>query len=196
MDEVVTLAGSHAPQSREKLPAWLRQADSGAHVDVRPMLAAGEDPLLKVLALASEIAHGGFLVIEAPFNPSPLRRVLAGQGFSSYGEEVGPRHWRISLCRDGLGMGAEGGGGDDDDGAPKWREGDDIHIDVRGLEAPLPMLAILRLIRGLPRHTTVIVHHEREPRFLLPELAEIGWQLERIAGEPGEVRLRLTRADR
>jgi hypothetical protein len=55
------------------------------------------------------------------------------------------------------------------------------------------MLAILRLLRGLPRPTPVIVHHEREPQFLLPELAELGWQLERIPGDPGEVRLRLTR---
>jgi hypothetical protein len=40
----------------------------------------------------------------------------------------------------------------------------------------------------------VIVHHEREPMFLYPELAERGWRHELIAGNPGEVRLRLTRA--
>lgn len=190
------LAGSQAQKSHGRGPAWLKQAETGVHIDVRPMLAAGEDPLLAVLAKANDIGHGGFLVIDAPFNPKPLRRVLAGQGYSSFGEEVEPRHWRISLCRDGLGAGAEDEGGDGDDGTPKWREGDEIHIDVRGLEPPLPMLAILRLIRGLPHSATVIVHHEREPRFLLPELAEIGWQLEQIQGDPGEVRLRLTRAEK
>jgi len=188
----------HSPQSTEPQPDWLAQTGTGAHIDVRPMLAAGEDPLLSVLRLAREVPHGGFLVIEAPFNPTPLRKVLASQGFSSHGCEVAPGHWRISLRLDGRGAGAEAGdeGGEGDDGTPKWRDGDDVHIDVRGLEPPLPMLAILRLLRSLTSRTTVIVHHEREPQFLLPELAELGWQLERIPGDPGEVRLRLTRTGR
>jgi hypothetical protein len=37
------------------------------------------------------------------------------------------------------------------------------------------------------------VHHERDPTFLYPELAEIGWSATTIDGEPGEVRLRLAR---
>ena len=42
--------------------------------------------------------------------------------------------------------------------------------------------------------SVVIVHHDRDPQMLYPELAEIGWRAERIAAEPGEVRLRLTSA--
>jgi hypothetical protein len=56
------------------------------------------------------------------------------------------------------------------------------------------MLAILHLLEAPDCGARVIVHHEREPIFLYPELAERGWKHEIVPGEPGEVRLCLTRA--
>jgi hypothetical protein len=55
------------------------------------------------------------------------------------------------------------------------------------------LVAIVALIEEPGIGDVVIVHHEREPVFLYPELAERGWDHAIIAGEPGEVRLRLTR---
>lgn len=66
------------------------------------------------------------------------------------------------------------------------------HLDVRGLPPPQPMVEILGLLRGLPRSAVVIVHHERDPVWLYPELVQIGWWADVVAGTPGEVRLRLT----
>ena len=77
----------------------------------------------------------------------------------------------------------------------RWTEPDGIHIDVRGLPAPEPLVAILELVGSIGDATPVIVHHDRDPRMLYPELAEIGWTAEQIEGAPGEVRLRLTPAD-
>ena len=77
--------------------------------------------------------------------------------------------------------------------ARRWHDADGIHIDVRGLPAPEPLVEILRLLRELREPTAVIVHHEREPLLLYPELAEIGWSARHIDAEPGEVRLRLER---
>jgi len=74
-----------------------------------------------------------------------------------------------------------------------WRGSDGDHIDVRGLPRPEPMVAILDLLERPATGNVVIVHHEREPVFLYPELAERGWRHEIVSGEPGEVRLRLTR---
>ena len=74
----------------------------------------------------------------------------------------------------------------------RWHEADGAHIDVRGLPAPQPLVAILGLVRASAG--AVIVHHDRDPQMLYPELAEIGWRAERIAAEPGEVRLLLTSA--
>lgn len=76
-----------------------------------------------------------------------------------------------------------------------WQAADGQHIDVRGLDAPQPLIRILRLVMASPPDGVVIVHHDRDPKMLYPELANIGWWAERIEGEPGEVRLRLARGD-
>ena len=75
----------------------------------------------------------------------------------------------------------------------RWVEADGVHIDVRGLPPPEPLVAILELVESIGDTTPVIVHHERDPQMLYPELAEIGWRALRIDGEPGEVRLKLER---
>jgi hypothetical protein len=79
-------------------------------------------------------------------------------------------------------------------GPRRWRDAAGEHIDVRGLPPPQPLVAILRLVQ---QHrdggVAVVVHHDRDPVLLYPELAELGWQAERIDAEPGELRLRLTR---
>ena len=75
-----------------------------------------------------------------------------------------------------------------------WQEGDGLHIDVRGLPPPEPMLAILGQLEQPDQTGPVTVHHDREPIYLYPELAERGWQYRIVPGEPGEVRLILSRA--
>ena len=75
----------------------------------------------------------------------------------------------------------------------RWSDAEGTHIDVRGLPAPEPLVAILSLVRQIDETARVIVHHDRDPRLLHAELADIGWRAERIAGAPGEVRLCLTR---
>lgn len=72
-----------------------------------------------------------------------------------------------------------------------WQDREGWHIDVRGLPPPQPLVRILQLLRSLPRDAVLIVHHDRDPLMLYGELAQIGWGAERIAGEPGEFRLRL-----
>ena len=77
--------------------------------------------------------------------------------------------------------------------ARRWVDADGIHLDVRGLPPPEPMISILALLESIREPTTVIVHHERDPQFLYPELAEIGWTAARIDAPGDEVRLRLER---
>ena len=77
----------------------------------------------------------------------------------------------------------------------RWIDADGIHIDVRGLPAPEPLVAILALVESVHDDATpVIVHHERDPLMLYAELAELGWTGNRIDAPPGEVRLKLERA--
>ncbi len=87
--------------------------------------------------------------------------------------------------------------GADEGGAPRagagrrWSGPDGVHIDARGLPPPEPLVAILELVGSIDDGTPVIVHLDRDPQMLYPELAELGWSAEQIDGEPGEVRLRL-----
>jgi hypothetical protein len=75
--------------------------------------------------------------------------------------------------------------------ARDWSEDGVAHIDVRGLPPPQPLVAILRRVHTLARHDKLVVHHDRDPMLLYPELAEIGWQADRITAPAGEVRLLL-----
>ncbi len=181
----------------EDVPDWLLQFDeaAAAHLDVRPLIAAGAAPFTAVMTAAAAVPPGGGLVLDAPFNPLPLRRLLSNKGFASHGRRLARDHWRIS-CRQG---GGRGDGGPDaaprtdmPEGARVWSAADGVHIDVRPLAAPAPMIAILTLIDGGGHAGRIIVHHFREPHFLYPELAERGWSWTRVAGAPGEVRLVLT----
>ncbi|CAA7624044.1 conserved hypothetical protein [Candidatus Terasakiella magnetica] len=175
-------------------PEWLAVALDTQPLDVRAMLAQGIDPFEAMMEAASSIEMGGFLVVDAPFNPSPLRRILAGRGFSSYGRKLTEGHWRVFFHLDG--------GADWEreaevtvlpEGAMTWREEDGLHIDVRKLPPPNPLVAILRVIEGITGNETVIVHHEREPQMLAPELAERGWRIARLSKEVVNVRLWLER---
>jgi hypothetical protein len=77
----------------------------------------------------------------------------------------------------------------------QWQADDGWHIDVRGLPPPQPFVAIIRLLEQLPADAcTVIVHHERDPLLLYPELAERGWSAQRVPLQSDEFRLRLTRS--
>lgn len=81
----------------------------------------------------------------------------------------------------------------------KWTTPEAVHIDVRGLDPPGPMVAILRLIDSGEVDAVIIAHLDREPVFLYPELHERGWTHEILpsAGDTpsceGEVTLRMVR---
>jgi hypothetical protein len=59
-----------------------------------------------------------------------------------------------------------------------WRTAEAVHIDVRDLEPPEPMVAILRAIDEGEADTILIAHLDRDPIFLYPELDDRGWSHE------------------
>ena len=56
-------------------------------------------------------------------------------------------------------------------------------IDVRKMEMPLPMHAILEALDHLPAGKALFVNHKRIPVFLLPELTdrEMDYRIKEIA---------------
>lgn len=58
--------------------------------------------------------------------------------------------------------------------AIRWQQSDGVHLDLQGLFPPEPMIEILREIdcgTGCP----IIVHMDRDPVLLYPELEDRGW---------------------
>ncbi len=85
------------------------------------------------------------------------------------------------------------------DGSRVWNDQDGLHIDVRGLDPPQPMVEILGLIASGKAGSVLTAHLDREPIFLYPELDERGWDHELLPGcehgseHDGEVRLRMVK---
>jgi len=160
-------------------------------LDVRPLLARGIDPYETVLRTAATVPAGGTLRIEAPFNPVPLRRALAREGFSSWAERrEGGEGWRVIFTRDGaLGWEQRAEAEILPEGAMQWAEPDGLHVDVRRLPPPEPLRVILRLVESLGTSGRIVVHHDRDPVFLAPELAERGWGIVRVESAMADIRL-------
>ena len=173
---------------------WFVQAERqcGAVLDVRPLLAGGQDPFAAVMQASAGIAPGAFLILDAPFDPAPLRRVLATKGFTSLGRAMAPGHWRICFRREG-GEEAEAAAPAPAAAAVRlpgetWREGHVTHIDLRGLAPPGPLTAVLRLVDG-GEAEMIMVHHDRDPALLYPELEARGWECAARQDHGDEIRL-------
>ena len=68
-----------------------------------------------------------------------------------------------------------------------WRADDAVHIDVRGLDPPEPMVVILRAIDSGEVGTVLVAHLDREPIFLYPELDDRGWSHEILQSSCGSL---------
>ena len=80
-----------------------------------------------------------------------------------------------------------------------WHTAEGVHIDVRGLQPPEPMVGILCMIAHGVVDSVLIAHFDREPIFLYPELVDRGWNHEIVPSSCGgpdcadEVKLRIVR---
>ncbi|HYG86376.1 MAG TPA: DUF2249 domain-containing protein [Azospirillum sp.] len=201
VEKLLELAGESAQPEPEPAPPpaaptagndWFAQAEQNCavQIDVRPMLAEGRDPFTVVVKAAAAVEAGAFLILDAPFDPAPLRRVLANKGLMSVGRPVGPGHWRICFRRDGSTPDSEPQQPTLRKPGETWREGKAIHIEVRGMMPPGPLTAVLRLIES-GETDEILVHHDRDPMLLYPELEERGWECVKKSTQGDEVRLLL-----
>lgn len=121
-------------------------------IDARPLLARGADPLADILGALEGLAPGSALVVTAPFRPKPLERLLAGRGHAA--ELVagdGGLHSLICV------VGGEPG-----------------LVDLRALEAPEPMEAVLEATGSMVPGQVLMALVPRHPHWLLPHLEARG----------------------
>jgi hypothetical protein len=72
---------------------------SARTLNLRPLFERGVEPLSIVLEEISALATDTALMIEAPFHPLPLRRLLSGRGFDSLACQIAAEHWRVLFTR-------------------------------------------------------------------------------------------------
>lgn len=69
-------------------------------IDVRAMVAHGEEPRPKLFAAVAALgAHEGLIVV-TPFLPSPLIERLSGDGFTARPERAADGSWRTTFWRE------------------------------------------------------------------------------------------------
>ncbi|WP_181306562.1 DUF2249 domain-containing protein [Rufibacter sp. XAAS-G3-1] len=177
------------PEFLEKLPP-----NAFTYVDVREDIATGHDPFLHIMQAVDQLDGQHALVILNTFEPTPLIQILQKRGYDSFTQVKEPELVYTYFWQKGAGVvsspisaGAELTG---DFEQLRARYVENLkHVDVRPLEMPLPMVTILNELEWLPTGHALHVTHKRVPQFLLPKLAERGFQVAVKEVGPAEVYL-------
>lgn len=145
-------------------------------LDVREMLAAGNDPLKLIQQYIKDLKQGQVLKIINTFEPTPLIRLLEKQGFETYVDLLEKDLIETYFYKTAAGQEILPEIADDEkndwDKILKRYENKLESIDVRHLEMPGPMMAILEAMEKLPADSALFVQHKRIPVFLLTELKD------------------------
>ena len=145
-------------------------------LDVRPILAGGNDPLKQIMLKVNELQDGHWLKIINTFEPLPLINLMRSKGFSSNTDTVQSGLIHTYFFRT-EGNTAQGTGKQHTaDAAANFNEllekykGRMRTIDVREYEMPRPMITILDNLESLNAGEALFVHHKKVPVYLLPHL--------------------------
>ncbi|HVU34985.1 MAG TPA: DUF2249 domain-containing protein [Opitutaceae bacterium] len=68
-------------------------------LDVRPLIARGEEPFTKIMATIAALGPGEGFVLVSPFLPSPLIEKLHAEGFQARPERRGDGSWQTHFTR-------------------------------------------------------------------------------------------------
>ena len=71
-------------------------------LDVRPLLAQGEEPFEAIMQAVAALPPDGVLELTAPFAPVPLYGVLAERGFAHVVEQRGPGEFVVRFAQTGI----------------------------------------------------------------------------------------------
>ncbi len=75
-------------------------ASKSAVLDVRPLIANGEEPFALIRGRVDALEAGENLTIIAPFLPSPLIEMLKGEGFQITMDHRADGGWSVNFGRD------------------------------------------------------------------------------------------------
>lgn len=141
-------------------------------LDVRPTLAQGVDPFHLIMGEISKLQDSEVLHLINGFEPKPLYNVLGSRGYEHFTEET-DGVYNVYFFKPATQ--ATGNAQRETGNAQRVTE-KVVELDVRGMEPPEPMMAILQKIHEIDEGTVLLVHHHREPMMLYEKLEQIGWQ--------------------
>lgn len=172
-------------------------------LDVRPMLAKGKDPLKVILAELKAMQMNECLKVINTFEPVPLITLLKKQGYKSWTVQEEAQLVNTYLVRSGgkavqpvlpvLAADKTIAASDFDQKVNSFRPGRLHTIDVRELEMPQPMIRILKELQVLKNDEALFVHHKKLPVYLLPELADRGYEYYTQDSQDGKLNMLIYR---
>ncbi len=165
------------------VPDWVTDVTIATELDVRPILARGEEPFGVITEATKGIPVGQALSLRSPFDPVPLRDVLGKQGFEAYTSGVG-NDWTTFFLRTRELKPTAASTVVPAEETPVTAE---ITIDVSELVPPEPMMRILATLEELPDGGRLIVHHVRRPMHLYPRLDELGYGHQTTETAPDQI---------
>ncbi|SIS54994.1 DUF2249 domain-containing protein [Alicyclobacillus vulcanalis] len=146
-----------------------------AVLDVREILVNKGEPFHVIMSTMEELSPEDVFELHATFEPTPLIRLLANQGFSHAVRTLAEKHVVTQFSREKRPL-------------PYW------YLDNRGLEPPQPMLRTLALLDAEPRFVAgtmgLEIWNDRVPVFLLPEVEARAMTYEIVEHDDG-VRVKL-----
>lgn len=153
------------------LPAPLAAAGvrGATTLDVRPVLKAGGDPFGLIMKTVQGLAASEALRLLVNFEPAPLYAALASLGRAAHTERQGDLYVVWFYSANGAAAQAREV---KDEVAPLQAP---VELDVRGLEPPQPMIAILQKLVDLGPGAQLRVRHHREPVMLYDKLKLRGY---------------------
>lgn len=159
----------NAPVTDAPLALQVVDAAEIIETDVREDLRAGREPFARIMAARGAVPVHGALVVRAIFEPAPLYRVMAKEGFAHHTERLADDDWRV------------------------WFYPDVLVLDVRDMEPPEPLAHTLAALETLADGRTLVQVNVRVPQFLLPKLEERGFAFEIREVAPDRVHLFIRR---
>lgn len=118
-------------------------------LDVRPIIARGQDPLETILAALELLARGSVLLVEAPFRPAPLLVLLDQRGHGVQADPLPDGGWIVEIVVGKVPV-----------------------ADLRELETPEPLERVLEATSRIKSGEIYLARLPRFPRMLIPHLEE------------------------
>lgn len=95
------------------------QTQEPLELDVRPLLARGEEPFGAIMQAVASLAAGQPLLLRVPFEPQPLYPIMSGRGYTANARQNGEADWEIVFT-------------------PQGGQQDARELDLRKMEPPGP----------------------------------------------------------